>query len=95
MNSDPQSTARANCAWGYAVAKTLFELGVNHVVFSPGSRSTPLVLGCENQNGLRTIPILDERTAAFFALGLGKRTGRPAALICTSGSAPTNTGSLR
>ena len=90
MNSDPQSTARANCAWGYAVAKTLFELGVNHVVFSPGSRSTPLVLGCENQNGLRTIPILDERTAAFFALGIGKRTGRPAALICTSGSAPTH-----
>ncbi|MEK9634378.1 MAG: 2-succinyl-5-enolpyruvyl-6-hydroxy-3-cyclohexene-1-carboxylic-acid synthase, partial [Opitutae bacterium] len=90
MNSDPQSTARANCAWGYAVAKTLFELGVNHVVFSPGSRSTPLVLGCENLNGLRTIPILDERTAAFFALGLGKRTGRPAALICTSGSAPTH-----
>ena len=90
MNSDPQSTARANCAWGYAVAKTLFELGVNHVVFSPGSRSTPLVLGCENQIGLRTIPILDERTAAFFALGLGKRTGRPAALICTSGSAPTH-----
>ena len=90
MNSDPQSTARANCAWGCAVAKTLFELGVNHVVFSPGSRSTPLVLGCENLNGLRTIPILDERTAAFFALGLGKRTGRPAALICTSGSAPTH-----
>ena len=90
MNSDPQATARANCAWGYAVAKTLFELGVNHVVFSPGSRSTPLVLGCENQNGLQTIPILDERTAAFFALGLGKRTGRPTALICTSGSAPTH-----
>ena len=90
MNSDPQATARANCAWGYAVAKTLFELGVNHVVFSPGSRSTPLVLGCENQIGLRTIPILDERTAAFFALGLGKRTGRPTALICTSGSAPTH-----
>ena len=90
MNSDPQSTAKANCAWGYTVAKTLFELGVNHVVFSPGSRSTPLVLGCENQIGLRTIPILDERTAAFFALGLGKRTGRPAALICTSGSAPTH-----
>ncbi len=90
MNSDSQSTARANCAWGYAVAKTLFELGVRHVVFSPGSRSTPLVLGCENQNGLRTIPILDERTAAFFALGLGKRTGRPTALICTSGSAPTH-----
>ena len=90
MNSDPQATARANWAWGHAVAKTLFELGVNHVVFSPGSRSTPLVLGCENQKGLRTIPILDERTAAFFALGIGKRTGRPAALICTSGSAPTH-----
>ena len=90
MNADSQSTARANCAWGCAVAKTLFELGVEQVVFSPGSRSTPLVLGCENQNGLRTIPILDERTASFFALGLGKRTGKPTALICTSGSAPTH-----
>ena len=90
MNADSQSTAQANWAWGCAVAKTLVELGVEQVVFSPGSRSTPLVLGCENQNGLRTIPILDERTASFFALGLGKQTGKPTALICTSGSAPTH-----
>jgi len=90
MNADSQSTARANWAWGCAVAKTLLELGVEKVVFSPGSRSTPLVLGCENQNGLETIPILDERTASFFALGLSKRTGIPTALICTSGSAPTH-----
>ena len=90
MKADSQSTARANFAWGCAVSKTLVELGVEQVVFSPGSRSTPLVLGCENQDGLRTIPILDERTASFFALGLGKRTGKPTALICTSGSAPTH-----
>jgi 2-succinyl-5-enolpyruvyl-6-hydroxy-3-cyclohexene-1-carboxylate synthase len=90
MNADSQSTARANSAWGCVVAKSLLELGVEQVVFSPGSRSTPLVLGCENQDGLQTIPILDERTAAFFALGLSKRTGKPTALICTSGSAPTH-----
>ncbi|MBT3635362.1 MAG: 2-succinyl-5-enolpyruvyl-6-hydroxy-3-cyclohexene-1-carboxylic-acid synthase [Opitutae bacterium] len=90
MNADSQSTARANCTWGCAVAKTLLELDVGQVVFSPGSRSTPLVLGCENQDGLQTIPILDERTAAFFALGLSKRTRTPTALICTSGSAPTH-----
>ncbi len=90
MSAHSQAIARANWAWGHAVAKTLFELGVDQVVFSPGSRSTPLVLGCESQNGLRTTPILDERTAAFFALGLSKRTGKPTALICTSGSAPTH-----
>ena len=90
MNADSQSTARANSVWGSFMAKTLADLGVKIVVFSPGSRSTPLVLGCENQDGLQTIPILDERTAAFFALGLSKRTRTPTALICTSGSAPTH-----
>jgi 2-succinyl-5-enolpyruvyl-6-hydroxy-3-cyclohexene-1-carboxylate synthase len=90
MNADSQSTARANDAWGRVAAKTLVDLGVKTVVFSPGSRSTPLILGCEVQDGLRTIPILDERSAAFFALGLSKRTRTPTVLICTSGSAPTH-----
>jgi 2-succinyl-5-enolpyruvyl-6-hydroxy-3-cyclohexene-1-carboxylate synthase len=90
MNPDSKSTALANEAWGCMVAKSLVDLGIGTVVFSPGSRSTPLVLGCENQVGLETIPILDERTAGFFALGLSKRLARPTALICTSGSAVAN-----
>ena len=49
MNTDSQSTttAQANDAWGRIVANALVDLGVNSVVFSPGSRSTPLILGCE------------------------------------------------
>ena len=90
MNPDSKSTALANEAWGCMVAKSLADLGIGTVVFSPGSRSTPLVLGCENQVGLETIPILDERTAGFFALGLSKQSGKPTAVICTSGSAVAN-----
>ena len=55
MNPDSKSTALANEAWGCMVAKSLVDLGIGTVVFSPGSRSTPLVLGCENQVGLETI----------------------------------------
>lgn len=58
---------------------------VRHVVFSPGSRSTPLVLAADAQ--LNAVPVLDERVAGFVALGLAKATGAPVALVCTSGSA--------
>lgn len=58
---------------------------VRHVVFSPGSRSTPLVLAADAM--LKTVPVLDERVAGFVALGLAKATQAPVALVCTSGSA--------
>ena len=90
MTTEPDPTAQANYLWGHATARGLADLGVEVVFFSPGSRSTPLVLGCEGEPRLSCFPVLDERTAAFLALGQGKRTGKPAALICTSGSAPTH-----
>jgi len=68
----------------------LRESGVEHVVVSPGSRSTPLAIVAERTSGLRTWVELDERAAAFFALGLGKAGGRPALLVCTSGTAAAN-----
>lgn len=58
---------------------------VRHVVFSPGSRSTPLVLAANAM--LTTVPVLDERVAGFVALGLAKASNAPVALVCTSGSA--------
>lgn len=64
--------------------------GVEHVVVSPGSRSTPLAISAERCPGLRTWIELDERSAGFFALGLGCASGRPAALVCTSGTAAAN-----
>jgi 2-succinyl-5-enolpyruvyl-6-hydroxy-3-cyclohexene-1-carboxylate synthase len=60
--------------------------GVQHAVVSPGSRSTPLALAVA-QSSLRTHVVLDERSAGFFAVGLGLATGRPAVVVTTSGTA--------
>ena len=90
MNQDSESIAQANVAWGNIVAETLFESGISQVFFSPGSRSTPLVLGFEKHPKINCTPILDERSAAFIALGFSKRTSVPCAVLCTSGSAPTH-----
>ncbi len=73
-----------------AFAARLASLGVTDAVISPGSRSTPLTLCCHAQPRIRTWVQLDERAAGFFALGLGRATGRPAALVCTSGTAAAN-----
>lgn len=69
--------------------------GVRDVVVSPGSRSTPLAMTAYElsrrfPDRMRVFVDVDERGAAFFALGMGKATGRPAALICTSGTAVAN-----
>ncbi|MCU1456573.1 MAG: 2-succinyl-5-enolpyruvyl-6-hydroxy-3-cyclohexene-carboxylic-acid synthase [Actinomycetia bacterium] len=61
--------------------------GVSHAVVAPGSRSTPLALALAARDEIRVDVVLDERSAAFLALGIGKATGRPAVVLCTSGSA--------
>lgn len=73
----------------------LVRCGVHDVVVSPGSRSTGLAmtafeLSCRRPDDLRVHVDVDERGASFVALGLAKATGRPAALVCTSGTAPAN-----
>ena len=77
-------------AFGACFAKTLSILGVKKIFFSPGSRSTPMVIGVERFSDIDLIPVLDERTAAFLALGQSKRKKQPVGLICTSGSALTH-----
>ena len=64
--------------------------GVTDVVVSPGSRSTPLAVTARNQDGLRVTVQLDERVAGFCALGMAKASGRPVAVVCTSGTAAAN-----
>jgi 2-succinyl-5-enolpyruvyl-6-hydroxy-3-cyclohexene-1-carboxylate synthase len=63
---------------------------VKHVVISPGSRSTPLALAFSEHEGIKEWVVIDERSAAFFALGLAKQTKSAVALVCTSGTAAAN-----
>ncbi|HLR09517.1 MAG TPA: 2-succinyl-5-enolpyruvyl-6-hydroxy-3-cyclohexene-1-carboxylic-acid synthase [Bacillota bacterium] len=68
----------------------LVRSGVTDVVISPGSRSTPLAMTMVEHSSLKAWVIIDERSAAFFALGLAKATERPVAIVCTSGTAAAN-----
>jgi len=68
----------------------LIELGSHMFVISPGSRSTPLTVAAARNPNARTRVHFDERGAAYFALGHAKSTGKPAVLICTSGTAVAN-----
>ncbi len=79
-----------NLIWAGAMIDALVCSGVKHAVISPGSRSTPLTLACVRHGDLRTWLHQDERSAAFFALGIGKQLNSPVAVIATSGTAPAN-----
>lgn len=74
-------------AWASLFVRALVASGVRDVVISPGSRSTPLCLAAAQTPGLRAHNHIDERVAAFFALGLSRATRAPVALLCTSGTA--------
>ena len=90
MSDSAKTIAQANTRFATRLAEVLVAKGLREVVVSPGSRSTPLVLGFARQGGVRMIPVLDERSADFLALGLARSTDRPVALLCTSGSAVAN-----
>ncbi|MEI3651545.1 MAG: 2-succinyl-5-enolpyruvyl-6-hydroxy-3-cyclohexene-1-carboxylic-acid synthase [Dolichospermum lemmermannii FEM_B0920] len=80
-----------NLLWCYVLTETLKRLGLKCAVICPGSRSTPLTVAFVQQiPHIEAIPILDERSAAFFALGQAKATGKPVVLVCTSGTAGAN-----
>lgn len=88
--SDNLNFANTNSLWGSFLAETLSRAGVRHAVVCPGSRSAPLAIAVASHPAIEATPVLDERSAAFFALGLAKRTRFPVALICTSGTAAAN-----
>jgi len=94
MHSDiyNESQSHQNIAfiWACKALSTSVQSGLKYAVISPGSRSTPLALAAALHPGINDIVVLDERSAAFIALGIAKATGFPAALICTSGTAAAN-----
>lgn len=79
-----------NALWASVLVETWVRLGLRTAVVCPGSRSTPLTVAIARQPQVDAIPVLDERSAAFFALGVAKRSHCPVVLICTSGTAGAN-----
>ena len=73
-----------------AVVAELIFSGVTDVVVSPGSRSTPMAMIMAEHPDLKVHIHVDERSAAFFALGIAKSLNRPVAILCTSGTAAAN-----
>lgn len=72
------------------LAEICAQKGMEQVVLSPGSRCAPLVIAFNRHADIKCYTIVDERSAAFFALGLAQQSGKPVGLVCTSGSAVLN-----
>ncbi len=79
-----------NTLWASILVETLAHLGLTTAVICPGSRSAPLTVAFAQHDQIEAIPILDERSAAFFALGLARRSHLPVVLVCSSGTAGAN-----
>lgn len=79
-----------NTHWSSIFVDELARCGVEAVCIAPGSRSTPLTLAFADCPDIRIYRHLDERSAGFFALGMAMASGKPVALVCTSGTAAAN-----
>ena len=77
-------------AWGRRIVAELAAGGLDRAVLAPGSRSTPLTVAFAESDAVAVDTHLDERSAAFYALGYGKRRGEPAAVLSTSGTGAVN-----
>lgn len=66
------------------------QFNIETVVVSPGSRNAPLTIGFSSHKEIEALSVVDERCAAFFALGIAQQTRKPVAVLCTSGSALLN-----
>lgn len=72
------------------MTESLVKAGVQAAVISPGSRSTPLAYAFAASDDIQTYMQVDERSAAYFAVGMAKASGKPVVLLCTSGTAASN-----
>lgn len=87
---DPHSVADAQASFCATLVDEWARLGVKHAFIAPGSRSTPMALALAADSRIRTEVFLDERGAAFAALGSALVSGTPAVALCTSGTAATH-----
>lgn len=83
-------STNGNLAICSAFAEEFARLGVGLTVISPGSRSTPLAVAFDRQEGIETFVGIDERASSFLALGAAQATRTPVVLVCTSGTAAAN-----
>ncbi|APZ46782.1 2-succinyl-5-enolpyruvyl-6-hydroxy-3-cyclohexene-1-carboxylic-acid synthase [Polaribacter reichenbachii] len=72
------------------VISACHQFNIDTIVISPGSRNAPLTIGFSNHTEIETLSVVDERCAAFFALGIAQQKQKPVAILCTSGSALLN-----
>ena len=82
--------ANPSHALALVLVDELSRCGVTDAVVSPGSRSTALAMALHDDPRVRLHVDVDERSAGFLAVGIGRATGRPAAVVTTSGSATAN-----
>ena len=80
----------ANLAQAMALVDGLCAAGLRIAVVCPGSRSTPMAVALASDPRVRVLMHVDERSAAYFALGIALRDGRAGALLCSSGTAAAN-----
>ncbi len=82
MTSDKKSIA--------LLTEIFVKKGLKHIVISPGSRNAPIIISFANHPDIEALSIVDERSAAFFALGMAQSSGKTVAIACTSGTAALN-----
>ena len=85
--SSVASSPNPNLQFSETLVAGLADAGLKAVCIAPGSRSTPLALAFDSNPTVETLVHLDERCASYFALGMAQASGRPVALVCTSGTA--------
>lgn len=76
-----------NILWAEVFIKQIAALGVKYACISPGSRNTPLTFALSQNKKIKSSIIIDERSSAFYALGIAKQTGSPVLIVTTSGTA--------
>ena len=84
------NAGRLSCSWAEQIINTVSRAGIKYAVYSPGFRNAPLRIALEHNKAITVETILDERSAAFFALGIAKRGKEPVLMVCTSGTACGN-----